>query len=429
MENAIDQLIVWSKDLKILYVEDDISLREEVSIFLADIFQSVELATNGQEGLDKLAQGKYDIVITDIRMPVMDGIEMIESIKFLYPEQPILVTSAHNEIEYLVKLIHLGVDNFITKPLQSEQVFKVLHKIVEHINQKKELRRYRDDLECANETLKKLTQAQSKVLDLKSSVLRSYQEALDKACIVSISDVNGVIKDVNENFCKATGYTKEEMVGSKHSLISHPLTSSDLYVELWETILAKKTWQGLLVNQTKSLKPLYHYTTIVPILDNQGEIIEFVGIIQDLSALYHANEQKAQCDISKAIVLKESELLKNMPFPSALMRNDFSFDAYNKSFENLVVHHMQENLLGKLISKNLYLKELVSFEEMDYFKSVEAILDQWSLDGDITFKGIVKSTIGLQEVLVKISPYTENFHMICIVKQEDFELCCQVQER
>lgn len=118
-----------------------------------------------------------------------------------------------------------------------------------------------------------------------------------------------------------------------------------------------------------------------------------------------------------------------MPFPSALMRNDFSFEAYNKGFENLVLNHMQENLLGKLTSKNLHLKELVSFEEMDYFQNVEAILDQWSLGGDITFKGIVKSTIGLHEVLVKISPFTEQFYMICIVKQEDFELCCQVQER
>ena len=159
MENAINQLIVWSKNLKILYVEDDILLREEVSIFLADIFQSVELAINGQEGLDKLAKGKYDIVITDIRMPVMNGIEMIENIKLLYPEQHVLVTSAYNEIEYLVKLIHLGIDNFITKPLQSEQIFKVLHKIVEHIHQKKELRRHRYDLERTNESLKKLTQA------------------------------------------------------------------------------------------------------------------------------------------------------------------------------------------------------------------------------------------------------------------------------
>jgi len=73
------------------------------------------------------------------------------------------VTSAHNEIEYLVKLINLGVDNFITKPLQSEQIFKVLHKIVEHIHHKKELRRYEQDLQEANTKLKKTCQYAIKV--------------------------------------------------------------------------------------------------------------------------------------------------------------------------------------------------------------------------------------------------------------------------
>lgn len=429
MENRIDQLIVWSKDLNVLYVEDDASLRVEMSIFLSDIFHNVDLAENGQEGLDKLALSKYDIVITDIRMPVMDGIEMIEKIKVLYPEQSILVTSAHNEIEYLLKLIRLGVDNFITKPLQSEQVLQVLYKIVEHINQKEELRKYKDDLEQVNKTLKKLTQVQSKTLDFKSSILKAYQEALDKACIVSITDSNGVIKDVNDNFCKATGYTKEEMIGNKHSLIGHPLTAKELYTELWQTILAKKTWQGLIINQTKSLQALYHYTTVVPILDNQGDIIEFVGVIQDLSELYQNNQQQAQCDIHQAITLKESEILKNIPFPAALMYDDFTFDMYNKSFEEIVIEHEKESLLGQLTAQTLRLKELIYFEEMDYFESVDSILEQWPYGGEITFKGTIKSVVGFQEVLVKISPYTEHLHMICIVKQEDFELCCQVQEQ
>lgn len=429
MENKINQLIVWGKNLDVLYVEDDISLREEVSIFLSDIFHKVDLAKNGQEGFDKLIQERYDIVITDILMPIMNGIEMIEEIKKLCPEQAILVTSAHNEIEYLLKLIHLGVDNFITKPLQSEQIFQVLYKIVENITQKKELQKYKENLEQANQTLKRLTQVQSQTLDLTSSMLRAYQEALDKACIVSITDVNGVIKEVNDNFCKVTGYAREEIIGNKHSLIGHPLTAKELYTELWQTILAKKTWQGLIVNQTKSLQALYHYTTVVPILDNQGDIIEFVGVIQDLSELYQNNQQQAQCDINQAIVLKECEILKNIPFPTALIYDDFTFDVYNKSFEEVVIRHEKVDLLGRLIAKNLQLKDLVYFEEMEYFENIDAILTQWPYGGEITFKGTIKSVVGFQEVLVKISPYAEHLHMICIVKQEDFELCCQVQER
>lgn len=429
MENAIDQLITWSKDLRVLYVEDDISLREEVSIFLSDIFESVDLATNGKEGLEKLALNSYHIVITDIRMPIMDGIEMIEKIKELYPNQPILVTSAHNEIEYLIKLINLGVDNFITKPLQSEQVFKVLHKIVEHINQKKELRKISNDLEQANDKLKKLTNAQSKTLDLKTSILNSYKEAIDKAAIVSITGVDGIIKDVNENFCKATGYTKEEIVGKKHNLIGHPSTDKVLYKELWETIMAKKTWQGYIVNQTRTLTPLYHYTTVVPILDNKGEIIEFIGIIQDLTELHKRTEEQAHANISQALELKDNELLKNIPFSSALISNDLIFSAYNKPFGDMVMNHTHEALFGKLTAKCLPLKELIYFEEMDYFKNIEEIKSHWPYEGNITFKGTISSLGGLQEVLVTMSKYSENLHLVCIIKQEDFELCCQVHER
>ena len=429
METAIDQLIAWSKDLNVLYVEDDISLREEVSIFLSDIFKSVDLAVNGREGLEKLALHPYDIVITDIKMPVMDGIEMIENIKKLYPAQPILVTSAHNEVEYLIKLINLGVENFITKPLQSEQVFRVLHKIVEHINQKKELAQYAHDLEEVNQKLKKLTHTQAQNLDLKTSRLNAYQEAVDKATIVMVSDIHGIIKDVNENFCKATGYTEEEVIGQKHSLMRHPSTSDALYQDLWQTILAKKIWQGTFINQTKALTSLYHYTTIVPILDNQGEIVEFISIIQDLTQLYESNKKEAQHNIEQALQLKERDILKHIPFPSALISNELIFGEYNRLFEDMVMNHIRENLLGKLTSHDLLLKELVTFEEMDVFTNIEAIKSYWPYEGDITFKGTLHSVGEVQEVLVKVSYYYENLYLVCIVTQEDFELCCQVHAR
>ena len=429
MQNTIDQLIAWSKELKVLYVEDDLALREEVSLFLSDIFAVIDLATNGEEGLLKLAQNQYHLVITDIRMPVMDGIEMIEKIKELYPQQPILVTSAHNESEYLVKLINLGVTHFITKPIQSDQILNVLYVIVAHISHEKELERYKKDLESANEKLKKFTHMQSKSIDLKNSILKSYKEALDKATMVSLTDKNGVITDVNDNFCKVTGYSKEELIGKTHHFISHPSTTKALYQELWETILAKKTWQGIILNQTKNFTPLYQYTTIVPILDNEGEIIEFIGILQDFTELHNLNEQKSQDNLHLALNIKEDELLKHIPFPSVFIDNDLTFQNYNKLFEEIVSNHVEESLLGKLTTQKLHLKELIDFEEMDLFNNVEAIKNNWPYDGDITFKGVVKSIGHLLCVLVKISDYESNRFLVCIIKEEDFELCCQVQER
>lgn len=429
MENMVDQLIAWSKDLKVLYVEDDPALREEISLFLNDIFPHIDLASNGEEGLLKLAQSHYHLVITDIRMPVMDGIEMIEKIKELYPQEPILVTSAHNESEYLVKLINLGVTNFITKPLQSDQVLNVLFSIVEQIHQEQILKRYKQDLETANEKLKKFAHMQSQSLDLKSSFLRAYKEALDKATIVSITNKDGIITDVNENFCKATGYSRDEIVGQSYKVITHPSTNPSLYDEIWEVLLAKKTWQGLIVSQTRTLEPLYHYKTIVPIFNAQGTIMEYISIIQDITDLYKKQEEKTQETITLAMNIKEDELLKNIPFSSALLSENLTFLNYNKRFEELVNNHTDECLLTKLTQQSLSLKELVDFEEMDLFTSIEEIKNNWPYDGDITFKGVVKSIGHMLEVLVKISQYEPNRYMICIVKQEDFELCCQVQER
>ena len=127
MQNTFDELIAWAKELKVIYVEDDAALREEVSLFLSDIFARIDTATNGLEGLEALNMNHYDLVITDIRMPEMDGISMIEALKVSHPNIPILVTSAHNESEYLLKLINLGVEHFILKPLEGDQIYRVLH--------------------------------------------------------------------------------------------------------------------------------------------------------------------------------------------------------------------------------------------------------------------------------------------------------------
>lgn len=138
IKNPIKELAEWGKTLKILYVEDNDALRQEMKFFLSDIFEEIDEACNGKEGLDKLATKTYDLVISDIRMPVMDGIEMIKHIKERYPKQPILVTSAHNEVAYLVKLINLDVENFITKPLQGEHILRVLHHVIKNIKREKE---------------------------------------------------------------------------------------------------------------------------------------------------------------------------------------------------------------------------------------------------------------------------------------------------
>ncbi len=75
-------------------------------------------------------------------------------------------------------------------------------------------------------------------------ILKQYQEITNKSAIISKTDPNGTITFVNENFCRISGYTVEELVGNSHNIVRHPDTPRKLFEELWKTIKVKKRTMG-----------------------------------------------------------------------------------------------------------------------------------------------------------------------------------------
>lgn len=134
-------------NLTVLYVEDDNKLREDTTRLLKNFYNDVQIATNGYEGLEKYKNGAYDLIITDLNMPVMDGMEMSREIKLIDPEQVIVVTSAYDDSKYLIDLINMGVDTFILKPLDLQRFLGALYRVCKAINDAKELERFYDLLE------------------------------------------------------------------------------------------------------------------------------------------------------------------------------------------------------------------------------------------------------------------------------------------
>lgn len=428
MVSVLEQLITWSKDLKILYVEDDVTLREELSILFSDIFACIDLAQNGQEGLEKIEKNHYDFVITDIRMPVMDGIEMIERLKNEGSTLPIVVLSAHNESDYLIKLINLGIDNFVTKPMRSEQVFSVLHKVIQNIHQDKELRRYKQELELANDKLKKIIKQQSKSIDFKTSILKSYKDAIYGVALVSIADKEGVIKDVNENFCKALGYTKEELIGKKHSIFKHPDTDPKTYKQMWETILSKRVWHGMLINQTKTFHPVYHYTTIIPVLDEKDEIYEFLAVKQDLTRFEELNQEKFAKNIECSISVKLDDILKTLPFSSVIFDKKSKITHHNKLFENFVADLSDVAHYTNLLSKNLHVSEIVSFKGLVSLRDSDFIDSICDINETVTLEVKTDSIRGEIECIIKIKKLDDENYIGCFISKEDVESCFLAQE-
>ncbi|EDP7038018.1 TPA: response regulator transcription factor [Campylobacter jejuni] len=118
------------KELIILVVEDEVKARESMINILSERFSKVIGAQNGDEGLKKFKKFKPDLVITDIAMSIMDGLDMAREIKEISDDVPIVVLSAYSEKERLLRSIDIGIDKYLIKPVDIEELFKVLDYLI-----------------------------------------------------------------------------------------------------------------------------------------------------------------------------------------------------------------------------------------------------------------------------------------------------------
>lgn len=117
------------KELKILFVEDEINISKLLKDALADYFFSFTIANNGEEGLAKYKKINPDIIITDIMMPKLDGLEMTKIIREQNENIPIIVLSAFSDKEKLLKAIDIGITKYFIKPFDPEEVLEYLSAI------------------------------------------------------------------------------------------------------------------------------------------------------------------------------------------------------------------------------------------------------------------------------------------------------------
>ena len=161
--SLINELKYFGNSLSLLIVEDDEELNQELVEILSPFFDSIEFALDGQEGLDKYKTFKPDIVLTDITMPNMNGIKMSQEIKNIYRKQSILVLSAHSDTKFMIELIDIGINQFILKPLDGNNLMYKLLKVAENIFYKKEFDKfYKEEKKKRIETIQKENQISKK---------------------------------------------------------------------------------------------------------------------------------------------------------------------------------------------------------------------------------------------------------------------------
>ena len=264
--NQKQDFFYYLKKITLLYVEDDDSTREELEFFLQKKVNKLIVAKNGQEGIELFEKHNPDLIITDIQMPVLNGIKMIKEIKEKNPHIPVVIITAFNDTDYLFEAIKLNVTNYLTKPLDLYNLSDTLIKISKNIN-----------LENENKEI--------------YNTLKQYKDIVDERSIISKATKDGVITYVNEPFEKISGYKKEEVIGKYHNIIGHPTMDKKIFEEMWNQIKIKKqSWQGRIKNISKDGKTYFVDSIIKPILDLDGNILEFISLANDITDLESTKE-------------------------------------------------------------------------------------------------------------------------------------------
>ncbi len=150
------------------------------------------------------------------------------------------------------------------------------------------------ELEQYREILEKQLDDREHTLEEKINMLGEYEKGIDASTSFSRTDTKGKIIYVNDAFCNRTGYPKEELLGQKHSIIRHPDMPDATFKELWETITEKSIWKGIIKNRRKDGQAVYTDTTIVPILDTDGEIAEYMSIRHDVTKIVELGHEIEQ---------------------------------------------------------------------------------------------------------------------------------------
>ena len=122
-------------------------------------------------------------------------------------------------------------------------------------------------------------------------MIQQYKKAIENSNIVSKTDINGIITFVNDEFCKISGYTRKELIGQNHNIIRHSDVRREVFKNLWLTIKSGKTWYGIIKNKTKLGDSYWVDSTIVPIKNKKGKIIEYMGIRKSVTSLFELHDE------------------------------------------------------------------------------------------------------------------------------------------
>ena len=199
---------------RILLIDDEESIRRLLSISLGHKGFQVITAEDGAKGIEIFRQETPKIVLTDIKMPNIDGLEVLRQVKALDPEAQVIVITGHGDMESAIEALKLEASDFLNKPIREEALMIAIKRAREALWMRQKLKEYTTNLEVK---VKDATEELREVYDFQKNLIESSIDA-----IIGINR-EGTILIFNEAAERLIGYSSEEVIGHKHiTQIYHP---------------------------------------------------------------------------------------------------------------------------------------------------------------------------------------------------------------
>jgi len=369
---------------RILYVEDDKVSAQLVQLWLSNAGYDIDLASDGQDGYDKVLKNNYDLILVDSHLPKFNGVELIQRLHEIDLLPPAIMVSAANNLKIAVEAMKSGAVDYIVKTTHGDYLNLLQNTVENHL----------EHIRTREEML--LAERRSGILSL----------AIDSThdCIMVI-DRMGKVEYTNKAFCLYLNQSLEEMIGTQVSDLFQSNEDDSFYPCLKNAIEGEQFWKGVIRDKSHSGRVLNALMSVAPILEEDGSIQLFVITHQDMTMQKKVEErlQSVQrleslgtliggiahefnnllAGVTGNLFLARTEV-EDMPETSAKLKQaeDLSFQA--AEMISLLLTFARKGLLNRrVIHLNKFLDELLRIMRASLKDDVELHIDRFKKDINI----------------------------------------------
>ncbi|MEA3372436.1 MAG: diguanylate cyclase, partial [Campylobacterota bacterium] len=292
-------LMQQTKSIRLLYAEDNAEAREETLEVLHMFFDDICVAHNGAIALEHYRDKRFDLIITDINMPVLNGLDLIARIRETDRTTPILIVSVHNEREYLKRGIGLGISGYILKPMELVTFLETIESSVEKITSMKKHELEREDLEEKVSLQEQQLKMEAEAREVERQQLTLLQNMMDQQQnLIIVTDGRQIIQ-ANQAFLDFFDVDILKEFLQKHSCICYYFLEKNGYFyvdnmqnkeEIWIDSFMQENEESRLVcmHEQKSCKERV-FTVQVNHLESMSDF--FIATFTDITNIHKKSQE------------------------------------------------------------------------------------------------------------------------------------------